>query len=173
MKPQAGMAGTTTGRMTVENESRTQLRRLSRELREVHRGLMEVSRDAHEAENGPVCGRAELLDLLLQDERFAWLGPLSRLIVEVDELVARDPVATEAETAAMGARVQAFVSSSDDPDAFGSRYVDLLVSEPRVAMVHVGLRAVLDRYRSRGRMTPRGGPVNWPLVDETSASRSP
>jgi hypothetical protein len=52
----------------------------------------------------------------------------------------------------MGTLVQAFTSSSDDPDAFGSRYIALLASEPRVAMGHVGLGDAL-----RGLPEPRPG----------------
>src|SRR5919106_5017617 len=137
----------TTGRMTVrmiaESEERALLRALSRALQDVHRGLMDVSRDRYELANGPVPSRGELLQLLLHDEAFAWLGPLSGLIVEIDELAARYPAPTEEDTAAMGALVQALISFSDDPDAFGSRYVALLAAEPHVAMNHVGLRAAL------------------------------
>lgn len=130
-------------RMRAEREHEAQLRTLSRVLQDVHRGLLEVSREQYELANGPVRSKGELLQLLLHDETFVWLGPLSGLIVEIDELAARDPAPTSAETAAMGTLVQAFTSSSDDPEAFGSRYVALLASEPRVAMSHVGLRDVL------------------------------
>jgi hypothetical protein len=129
--------------VTTEGERGAQLRTLSRALQDVHRGLIDVSRDRYELANGPVRSKGELLQLLLHDETFGWLGPLSGLIVEIHELVARDPSPTEAEAAAMGAVIQAFTSSSDDPDAFGSRYVALLASDPRVAMSHIGLRDAL------------------------------
>jgi hypothetical protein len=129
--------------MMAEREQERQLRILSRALQDVHRGLLEVSRERYEHSIGPVRSKGELLRLLLHDETFAWLGPLSGLIVEIDELAARDPSPTEAETAAMGTLVRAFTSSSDNPDSFGSRYVALLALEPRVAMSHVGLRDAL------------------------------
>jgi len=129
--------------MTAVREEETQLRLVSRALQDVHRGLLEVSRERYELVHGPVRSKGELLQLLLQDETFAWLRPLSGLIVEIDELAARDPSPTEAETAAMGTLVRAFTSSSDNPDSFGSRYVALLALEPRVAMSHVGLRDAL------------------------------
>jgi hypothetical protein len=143
-----------TVRVTAEREQGAQLRTLSRALQDVHRSLMETARERYEFASGPVRSRGELLDLLLHEETFAWLGPLSGLIVEIDELAARDPAPTPAETAAMGTLVQAFTSSSDNPDAFGSRYVALLASEPRVAMSHVGLRDALGATRTASR--PRG-----------------
>jgi hypothetical protein len=127
----------------AEREGEAQLRTVSRALQEVHRGLLEVSRERYESVHGPVRSKGELLQLLLHDETFAWLGPLSGLIAEIDELAARDPAPTPAETAAMGALVRTFTSSSDNPEAFGSRYVALLSSEPHVAMSHIGLRDAL------------------------------
>lgn len=131
--------------MVTRSESQKQLHGLSRELQDVHRSLIEVSRQRHELANGPARSRAELLELLMNDEAFVWLRPLSRLIVEIGELAARDPASSEAETEAMCARVRVFISPSDDPDAFGSRYVALLTSEPHVAMSHIGLRARVGR----------------------------
>ena len=144
MKTHADMAGMSTAGTTVASEHAAQLRALSGALREVHRGLMEVSRARFELRNGPVRSNAEFLHLLLNDDAFEWLGPLSRLIVEIDELTVREPTPTEAETAAMRAFVKDFISSSDDGLAFGSRYVGLLASEPRVAIGHLALSAALD-----------------------------
>ncbi len=143
MTTRAYTAGTTRVRRSVDDDRRAKLRTLSHELQDVHRALIEVSRNRHELSNGRVRSRGELLDLLLNDESFAWLGSLSRLIVGIDELAAQDPAVTEAELRAMDGRVQTLLSASDEPHAFGSRYVELLSSEPRVAMSHAGLRAAL------------------------------
>lgn len=132
-----------TVRGTAERQNRAQLRTLSRALQDVHRSLIGTARDRYELESGLALRRGELLQLLLHDETFAWLRPLSELIVEIDELAARDPAPTPAETSAMRTFVRDFISSSDNSDAFGSRYVALLASEPGVAMSHVGLRDAL------------------------------
>jgi hypothetical protein len=132
-----------TTRISTGRDRRTQLRALSRALRDVHRSLVEFSRDRYELANGVVRGKTALLDLLLNDETFAWLRPLSRIIVEVDELAARKVPPTVEEAEEIRARAEALTSSSDDPDAFGSRYVAVLASEPRVAMNHGELRAAV------------------------------
>lgn len=138
-----GTAGAITARRSAKNERRAGLRALSLELQGLHRELMGISRDRYEHANGPVASRAEVFELLLHDETFAWLRSLSGLIVEIDELAAGDGAVTEAEARAMVARVRALISPSGDPDAFGTRYIALLASEPRVAMSHVGLRGAL------------------------------
>lgn len=129
--------------MTAQRDHRPQLRAISRALRDVHRGLIDFSRERYELVNGVVRSRSELLGLMLEDEAFAWLRPLSTLIVEIDELAARDASPTETEAEELRARVEALTAPSDDRDAFGSRYVALLASEPHVAMNHGELRAAV------------------------------
>jgi len=63
--------------------------------------------------------------------------------VQIDELVARDQSPTEAEAEEIRRLVETFMNASDDVNAFGSRYIALLASEPRVAMNHGELRAAL------------------------------
>jgi hypothetical protein len=140
-----------TVQVTTERNYRPQLRALSRTLQDVHRGLIDFSRERYELVNGVVRSRNELLGLLLGDTAFTWLRPLSRIIVEIDELAARDIAPTEAEAREMRARVDALTSSSDDPDAFGSRYIALLASEPRVAMRHGDLRVAVAPAEDRAR----------------------
>jgi hypothetical protein len=129
--------------MIAQRDHRPQLRVLSRVLQDVHRSLTDFSRERYELVHGVVRSRGELLGLLLSDEAFAWLGPLSGLIAEIDDLAARDVAPTAAELEEKRARAEVLTTSSDDPNAFGSCYVALLASEPRVAMHHGELRAAV------------------------------
>ena len=135
--------------VTEQIEYRPQIRALSRVLQDVHRALIDFSRERYELVNGSVVGRVELLQLLLGDDAFAWLGPLSMFIVEIDELTAQEVPPTEVEMEAVRSRAEVLTSSSDDPNAFGSRYIALLPSEPRVAMHHGELRAALSGLPTR------------------------
>ena len=135
---------------TTRIDQRTELRALSRALRDVHRGLIDFTRERYELANGVVRGRTALLDLLLNDETFAWLRPLSKMIVAIDELAARKVAPSVQETEEIRARAEALTTPSDDRNAFGSRYNALLASEPRVAMHHGELRAAVAPIPGRG-----------------------
>lgn len=130
-------------RTSTKDVHRPQLRALSRVLRDVHKSLIEFSRERYELENGRVRGKGQLLDLLLNNEQFTWLRPLSRFIVAIDELAARRPAPGEEETARIRADAESFISPDAGADAFGGRYTALLASEPKVAMHHGVLRAAL------------------------------
>lgn len=54
MKEQVETTGAMKVRTTTKDEHRAQLRTLSSALRDVHRGLLEVSRDRYELANRPV-----------------------------------------------------------------------------------------------------------------------
>ena len=143
-----------------QRDHRPQLRALSGVLQDVHRSLIDFSLERYVLAYGVVPSRSELLGLLLGDETFAWLGPLSRMIAEIDELAARDVAPTLAEAEEMRARTEALITSSEDPNAFGSRYIALLPSEPRVAMNHGELRAAVTLPGSP--VAEAGGPGSAP-----------
>src|SRR5207244_23422 len=54
-------------------------------LLELHRAIVAVEREDLERRNGAI-GAAELLRVLIEDPAWAWLRPLSALIVQLDEL---------------------------------------------------------------------------------------
>jgi hypothetical protein len=145
--------------MTTRDQ-RDQLRALSRALQQLHRALIEVSRTRYELANEPVSGSGELLQLVLHDEAFGWLQPLSRLIVEIDERSARDPAPSPGEVEEVRTRVEGLISSRN-PGAFGARYLALLGSEPHLAMNHFALRTALHDLPS-----PPGPEQQGPGPDE-------
>ncbi|MDB4933365.1 MAG: hypothetical protein JWP87_337 [Labilithrix sp.] len=71
--------------------SKAALDALHARLLELHKVLLDIVRAEYEREHGPVSGPGALLQLVTRDEAFAWLHPLSMLLVELDddEAVAR------------------------------------------------------------------------------------
>ena len=59
-------------------------------LREVHRALVQAVRSTYEQEVGPAGGPGQMLRLLTEDPYFAWLHPMSELIVDLDSLLAQE-----------------------------------------------------------------------------------
>ncbi|HEX8747210.1 MAG TPA: hypothetical protein VF717_08415, partial [Pyrinomonadaceae bacterium] len=71
------------------------LRDLRRGLLHLHKALLDTERAAYEQAMGRVTS-GELLQLVLNDEQFAWLRFFSELIVRIDEMLdADEPVAEE------------------------------------------------------------------------------
>jgi hypothetical protein len=123
------------------NQDRDLLRELSARLLALHKLLLDREREAYEVRHGPAAAR-ELLRLLLQDEQFAWLRPLSQLVARMDELVDSDePVSKQAAERMYGEAFQ--LLGSGDRGAFQDKYRDALQASPDVVMAHASIRAVL------------------------------
>src|SRR6185295_17132587 len=87
----------TTNDMTNPNDptplspsARHQLDDVRRGLLRVHKALLDDAQIRYEREQGRVEGSGALLRLVLNDPWFAWLLPLSGLVVQIDELLAAD-----------------------------------------------------------------------------------
>jgi hypothetical protein len=116
-----------------------------RALLDLHRVLLEAVRVEHERENGRV-GNAEMLQLVAYDPRFAWLRPVSALIVALDELQAM-PDVTERDAAAVRVEIDSLLSRGE---GFGERYFGALQASPDLVLAHAALqRAIAELPASR------------------------
>lgn len=129
----------------LSDSTRRHLQELSLRLLRLHKALLDVQRRSHDADSLPVRSRTELLQLVLGDAEFAWLRTLSTLIVQVDELVQTDELATEDDARGLLERARGLIQPGDAGTApdFASRYKDALQSSPDVVVAHGALVAFL------------------------------
>lgn len=126
-------------------ELRAALRDVSRALIPLHKALIDAVRDDYAAFGmGEISGPGELLRLIQDDEFFAWLKPITGLIVDIDEMARVDFTADDAQ--AIAARVDSLFGSAVDP-LFAERYLPLLQREVDVAVGHAAVRQASVRLR--------------------------
>jgi hypothetical protein len=119
--------------MAVE-ETRDQLRALNIRVVRLHKVLLDRQHRAYEYRHGPVAP-TQLLHLLLHDEQFAWLRPLSGLMARIDEALDDDSEVSRAGVARLFRDVEALLRSDRD-GTFETRYRDALQESPEVVMAH-------------------------------------
>jgi hypothetical protein len=127
---------------------RDRLREISLRLLALHKLLLDRERRVYESRHGAAAA-ADLLRLLLQDEQFAWLRPLSRLAAKMDGLVDSDDPLSE-EVAQQAYRDVYRLLASGERGVFQDKYRDALQESPDVVMAHANIRSVLpvgDRER--------------------------
>jgi hypothetical protein len=125
-------------------EMRATLRDLSQKLLPLHRALIESARADYAAMVAPVNGPNHLLQLLNEDPHFAWLKPVTSLIVGIDEMARVD--FTPADFDAIARRVEQYFGAA--PDAgFAAQYVPVLQRDVDVAIAHAALRQLLSRRK--------------------------
>jgi hypothetical protein len=110
------------------------VRDVRQELLALHKQLLEAERERHERVHGRIAP-ADFLRLLIEDATFAWLGPLTALIVRADEwLEDVDRVVTDG--SAWLAEVRVLLAPDPAGPEFQHKYAALLQDRPGVVLAH-------------------------------------
>lgn len=119
------------------------LRELRRKLLHLHKTLLEMERADFERLFGRVTS-GELLQLVINHAQFAWLRPISALVVQMDEMLSAEEPATldDVESLLVHARLL-FTLTTDD--AFREKYQAALQREPAVVMAHAEITELLRK----------------------------
>jgi len=123
---------------------RAALREISKALIPLHRALIEAVRDDYSFAFGHIGTPGQLLQLVNDDAFFAWLKPLTALIVDIDEMARID--FTHDEAMSIGDRVERLFGTTPEA-AFSERYIPLLQREVNIAIGHAGVRRAVHKLR--------------------------
>lgn len=126
---------------------RTRLRDLRARLLSLHKVLLDDARAAYEMDRGRIVSTANLLQLVINDPWFAWLHPLSELVVRIDETIESDSPAREADGAALVEQVERLLAPAEYGETFARRYFEALQRQPSVVLAHADVRRVLKTMR--------------------------
>ena len=122
---------------TPEN-LRPQLAELRKALLALHKALVDSERISYEQNIGTIPSASHFLRLLTDDPWFAWLHPLSQLIVALDEALdakAKKPLTNDT-AAALVKRTGELLVASEAGEGFARHYFDALQRDPDVVMAH-------------------------------------
>lgn len=123
---------------------RAALREVSRLLIPLHRAVIEAAKDDYAFAFGPIGQPTHLLRLLGDDPFFAWLKPITALIVDIDDMSRRD--FDSAEVGSVVERIDSMFGSAAGPE-FAKQYVPILQRSVDVAAGHAALRNAVARLR--------------------------
>ena len=140
-------AGGTTSASALSEGMRTRLRDLRARLLSLHKVLLDDARVAYEMDRGRIASNANLLQLVINDPWFAWLHPLSELVVRIDETIEPGSPATEADGAALVDQVERLLAPAENGETFARRYFEALQRQPSVVLAHADVRRVLKNMR--------------------------
>lgn len=126
--------------------ARSALRQVSKALLPLHRALIEAARSDYAFAYEPVDQPTHLLRLVSEHPFFAWLKPITSLIVDIDELARRDFELEEAR--AIADRVEKLFGPSADGE-FATRYIPILQRDVDVAIGHAEVRKAVAALRPK------------------------
>ena len=90
-------------------------------LLKLHKTLLDHERRIYEGINGPV-NSAQFLNILLEDEDFAWLRKFSTLIVDIDEMFDQKDGFSEDTVDLHIAKMRSLISMEDEDKTFKAKY---------------------------------------------------
>src|SRR5437588_9822845 len=107
------------------------LKDLRLRLLDLHKALLDDERKVYERVHGYLSG-AELLQLVINDEQFAWLHSISEFIVRIDEMLDADEPASEDEIRFLLTQTQTLLTPAETGGEFQRRYYKALQRQPDV-----------------------------------------
>jgi hypothetical protein len=132
--------------MTVPIKER--LEEVRQALLTLHKTLVDSERVTYEKTVGAIRSPNQFLQLLTTDPWFAWLQPLSQLIVSVDEaLDAKEPL-TDKTVEATVKEANLLLSPSEIGEGFAHHYFDALQRDPDVVIAHADAMKILGRQKA-------------------------
>jgi hypothetical protein len=118
------------------NLSRKRLEEARHALLTLHKALVDSERITYEKTVGAIRSPNHFLQLLTTDPWFAWLQPLSQLIVSIDEaLDPREPL-TSTTVDAVFKQARTLLIPSEESEGFARHYFDALQRDPDVVIAH-------------------------------------
>ena len=123
---------------------------LRQTLLDLHKALIDSERVGYEKTVGKIQSPNQFLQLLTSDPWFAWLHPLSQLIVAIDEALDGKEPLTVAAVDALVRQSDRLISPLEGGEGFGRHYFEALQRDPDVVLAHAEVAKV------RGPRKPAG-----------------
>lgn len=132
----------------VSDLTLARLRDMRVHLLNLHKVLLDDAKAAYEMDRGVVGSTTNLLQLVIHDPWFAWLHPLSELVVRLDETLRPDAPATEADGLVLLEEVERLLlSPAAGGERFAQRYYEALQRQPAVIVAHAEVRRILKQAK--------------------------
>ena len=120
---------------------------LRKALLRLHKTLLDWERGGYERIHGRQSSN-DLLKALLNDPQFAWLRPMSQLIVRIDEILGDKTPPMRNDVEAIVAQVRALTSPNENGNTYERRYDMALQELPDAVFAHRDLLALFREDRS-------------------------
>jgi hypothetical protein len=129
-------------------DPRHRLSRLRNALLGLHKTLVDSERATYEATAGPVGSPSQFLQLLTDDAWFAWLRPLSKLIVAADVALEEPEPVPGPMVDLLVTRARRLLVAAEGADGFPGHYHQALQRDPDVVMAHAEVAKLLGPRKS-------------------------
>ena len=133
--------------MTASSSETNQqrLQRFRNNLLKLHKLLLDAERVRYEQVNGPIKNKGEFFQLVISDEAFSWLRPISQFIVQIDEFTsAKEPPENPEETAAILLEKGRLMLKPDKDSVtpLAAKFFEAIQSDPDIALMNAEMTKI-------------------------------
>ncbi|KPQ34229.1 MAG: hypothetical protein HLUCCA11_15885 [Phormidesmis priestleyi Ana] len=125
-----------------DNSAIARLKEIRPELLRLHKALLDSERIVYEQTHGRIANSGEFFRLVISDDAFSWLRPISQFIVQIDELLdLRKKEKIEPESAAIlleKARLM-IKPNKNSLTPLGENYFQAIQRDPTIALMHADI----------------------------------
>jgi hypothetical protein len=133
----------------MKDSERKLLTDLRRALLPLHKALLEWERKAYERKHGRKMTGGELLRVIVADPQFAWLHPVSALIVRIDQTLDEEAPDTIVDVDAIVAQTRRLIAPDQAEQPYAERYLAALQEVPDAVVAHGKVTALLKDVPTR------------------------
>jgi len=133
----------------MKGSERRLLTDLRRALLPLHKTLLEWERKTYEREHGRKMGAGELLQIIMTAPQFAWLHPISEVIVRIDQALDGEAPDTAVDVDAIIIQARRLVAPDQTEKPYAQRYLTALQEVPDVVVAHGKVTAILKENPPR------------------------
>jgi hypothetical protein len=125
----------------VEQAVRQKLQQVRNTILTLHKALLDSDRTAYEILHGRIGSPGAFLQLLINDPWFAWLQPMTTLIVQIDEALAAKPPSDAQVLEQMLTDTRSLLlAPADVENTFWKRYSAAVQRDPAVGLLQQQLQ---------------------------------
>ncbi|WHZ16372.1 MAG: hypothetical protein OJF52_003221 [Nitrospira sp.] len=123
---------------------RHSLKDLRHGLLALHKSLIVSEQLTYERIYGRVSSAGQLLQLVMNDPWFAWLHPLSHLVVRIDVVLEGQEDTSIEDAQELLSEARAMLRPSEQGDGFERSYYEALQRTPDVVLAHASVKKLLN-----------------------------
>lgn len=123
---------------------RRSLKDLRHGLLRLHKTLLDSEQVTYERIHGRVESAGQLLQLVMGDPWFAWLRPLSHLVIRIDEMLEDEQESTPQDIVLVLSEVRGLLTPSEQGEGFERNYYEALQRTPDVVLAHAHVKKLIS-----------------------------
>ncbi|HTR40559.1 MAG TPA: hypothetical protein VMH87_02925 [Pseudomonadales bacterium] len=128
---------------------RKRLEKVRLALLALHKALVDSERASYEQTMGVIKSPNHFLKLLTDDPWFAWLKPISSLIVSMDEALDMKESPGDSVVEALLKETHVLLVPSENGEGFGRHYFDALQRDPNVILAHADVTKLFEKRKPK------------------------